>query len=76
MQTGIGRFAGLFLDMSQGVTRLRELLFDEESARIDGVDDRVRTLAQRLEAVEDLSQKEQRERAATLRQIEQIFERA
>ncbi len=62
--------------MSQGVTRLRELLFDEESARIDGVDDRVRTLSQRIEAVEDLTEKEQRERLATLRQVEQLFERA
>ncbi|MEO1264899.1 MAG: OmpA family protein [Pseudomonadota bacterium] len=62
--------------MSQGVSRLRELLFDEETARINNVDDRVDAIVRRLESVEELTQSEQRERAATLRQIEQIFERA
>ncbi|MEO1694366.1 MAG: hypothetical protein AAFR55_03920, partial [Pseudomonadota bacterium] len=60
----------------QGVARLRELLFDRETALIETVDQRVDGLADRLRSVEAETAEEQHARLKMLRQIETLFDRA
>lgn len=64
--------------MTQSVTRLKELLFDTETSAdsLSGFERRFVEASQRLQALEELSSAEKRERLEMLRRLEQLFDRA
>ncbi|MEO1720009.1 MAG: OmpA family protein [Pseudomonadota bacterium] len=63
-------------DTKEGVARLRELLFDRETAKLETVDQQVADVLRRLEAVENETAEEKRVRLQTLQQLETLLSRA
>ena len=62
--------------MTQGVARLKELLFDNESQALNELEQRLHDAGERIRSLEGLSDQEKRERLSMLKRLEQLFERA
>ena len=62
--------------MTQGVSRLKELLFDTENETLNRMDQRVGEASERLKALETLTDEEKRERLEVLRKLDGLFDRA
>ncbi len=62
--------------MTQGVARLKELLFDSESRTIADLDQRLTQAFDRVNALEGLTETERQERAEIARRLDKVFETA
>lgn len=62
--------------MTQGVARLKELLFDSESQSIADIDQRLTNALNRVSSLEGQTDIQQRERAEIVRRLDQVFDNA
>ena len=62
--------------MTQGVARLKELLFDTESANIEKLDQRLNAALDRVQSLEGLNERERTERVELIKKVDELFNRA
>ena len=62
--------------MTQGVARLKELLFDTESANIEKLDQRLNAALDRVQSLEGLNERERTERVELIKKVGELFNRA
>ena len=62
--------------MTQGVARLKELLFDTESENIEKLDQRLNAALDRVQSLEGLNERERSERIELIKKVDELFNRA
>lgn len=62
--------------MTQGVARLKELLFETENETIAKLDERLNAALDRVHSLEGLSEKERGERVELIKKVDDLFSRA